>query len=81
MTTTISPEPFLAIVAAAAVAGMITATVRIKSIAIPTVVLELVLGIVIGPHVLGIDVTLPISFVADLGLGLLFFFAGYELVS
>ena len=79
MTVTISPEPFLAIVAAAAVAGMIAATVRIKSVAIPTVVLELVLGIVIGPHVLGIDVTPPISFVADLGLGLLFFFAGYEL--
>jgi Kef-type K+ transport system membrane component KefB len=76
---TISPEPFLAIVAATAVAGMIAATVRIKSIAIHTVVLELVLGIVIGPHVLGIDVTPPISFVADLGLGLLFFFAGYEL--
>lgn len=76
---TISPEPFLAIVAAGALAGMIAATVRIKSIVIPTVVLELVLGIVIGPQVLGIDVTPPISFFANLGLGLLFFFAGYEL--
>ena len=76
---TISPEPFLAIVAASAVAGMIAATVRIKSVAIPTVVLELVLGIAIGPHVLGIEVTPPISFFADLGLGMLFFFAGYEL--
>jgi len=76
---TISPEPFLAIVAASALAGIIAATVRIKSVAIPTVVLELVLGIVIGPQLLGVEVTPPISFFASLGLGLLFFFAGYEL--
>jgi Kef-type K+ transport system membrane component KefB len=76
---TISPEPFLAIVAASALAGIIGATVRIRSVAIPTVVLELVLGIVIGPQLLGVEVTPPISFFASLGLGLLFFFAGYEL--
>jgi Kef-type K+ transport system membrane component KefB len=76
---TISPEPFLAIVAASAVAGMVAATVRIRSVAVPTVVLELVLGIAIGPHVIGIEVTPPILFFSSLGLGLLFFFAGYEL--
>ena len=76
---TISPDPFLAIVAAAALAGTITVVVRLGSVVIPTVVLELVFGIVIGPEVLGIKVTPPISFFADLGLGLLFFFAGYEL--
>jgi Kef-type K+ transport system membrane component KefB len=76
---TISPDPFLAIVAASALAGTITVVVRFGSFAVPTVVLELVFGIVLGPEVLGIHVTPPISFFADLGLGLLFFFAGYEL--
>jgi Kef-type K+ transport system membrane component KefB len=78
-TVTISPDPFLAIVAASALAGTITVIVRFGSIVVPTVVLELVLGIVLGPEVLGIKVTAPINFFADLGLGLLFFFAGYEL--
>jgi Kef-type K+ transport system membrane component KefB len=72
---TISPDPFLAIVAASALAGTITVVVRFGSFAVPTVVLELVFGIVLGPEVLGIHVTPPISFFADLGLGLLFFFA------
>ena len=76
---TVSPDPFLAIMAASAVAGTIAAVVRVGSAAIPAVVLELVFGVLIGPQALGLKVTLPISFVADLGLGLLFFFAGYEL--
>ena len=76
---TVSPDPFLAIMAASAIAGTIAAVVRFGSAAIPAVVLELVFGILIGPQVLGLKVTVPISFVADLGLGLLFFFAGYEL--
>jgi Kef-type K+ transport system membrane component KefB len=76
---TISPDPFLAIVAASALAGTITVVVRFGWFVVPTVVLELVFGIVLGPEVLGIHVTPPISFFADLGLGLLFFFAGYEL--
>ena len=46
----------------------------------PVVVLELLLGIVIGPQVLGLvesdDFT---SFFSNLGLGMLFFFAGYEI--
>ena len=44
-----------------------------------TVVVELLLGIVLGPRVLGLHVSQLISFFSDLGLGLLFFFAGYEI--
>ncbi len=42
-------------------------------------VLELVLGIVLGPHVLGLNPGAGVAFFSDLGLGLLFFFAGYEI--
>ena len=45
----------------------------------PTVVAELLLGVVIGPQVLGVEVTEFMTFFADLGLGMLFFFAGYEI--
>lgn len=76
---TVAPGTFLAIVGASAVAGTIAATVRFGSVAIPAVVLELLLGVVIGPQVLGLHVTALIAFFADLGLGMLFFFAGYEL--
>ena len=75
----IAPGTFLAIVGASAVAGTIAATVRFGPVVIPAVVLEIVLGVLIGPQVAGLHVTPPISFFADLGLGLLFFFAGYEL--
>jgi Kef-type K+ transport system membrane component KefB len=46
---------------------------------VPVVVVEPLLGVVIGPHMLGLHVDEFISFFADLGLGLLFFFAGYEI--
>ena len=46
----------------------------------PVVVVELVLGIVIGPEVLGLAESDDfIDFFSNLGLGMLFFFAGYEL--
>ena len=46
----------------------------------PVVVLELVLGIVIGPDVLGLaEADEFILFFSNLGLGMLFFFAGYEI--
>ena len=48
-------------------------------IVLPVVVVELLAGIVLGPHVLGLQVSSTILFFKDLGLGLLFFFAGYEL--
>jgi Kef-type K+ transport system membrane component KefB len=70
---------FFAIVMVAAIAA-ITVTVLPKAYAPPVVVLELVMGILIGPHVLRIahvdDFT---EFFSDLGLGMLFFFAGYEI--
>jgi Kef-type K+ transport system membrane component KefB len=46
----------------------------------PVVVVELLLGIVIGPEVLGIaHVDDFIQFFSNLGLGMLFYFAGYEI--
>jgi Kef-type K+ transport system membrane component KefB len=70
---------FFAVVVVAAVAAVIVAVVP-KPWAPPVVVLELMLGILIGPHVLQIahvdDFT---EFFSNLGLGMLFFFAGYEI--
>jgi Kef-type K+ transport system membrane component KefB len=76
---TLSPQTFLAIVAASAVAGTLSATVRIGGLGAPAVVIELLLGVVLGPHVLGFHVSQFIQFFSDLGLGLLFYFAGYEI--
>ena len=51
-----------------------------RRLAPPVVVLELMLGIVIGPQVLGIaEPDAFIDFFSNLGLGMLFFFAGYEI--
>ncbi len=48
---------------------------------LPTVVVEIVLGILIGPEVLGLaTVNEYIGFIADFGLALLFFFAGIEVI-
>jgi len=46
---------------------------------IPQVVVFLLGGIVIGPHVLGIAETSSIQLLANIGLGFLFLLAGYEL--
>jgi Kef-type K+ transport system membrane component KefB len=47
----------------------------------PTVVVEIVLGILIGPQVLGIaEVNDYITFLSQFGLALLFFFAGVEVI-
>ena len=70
---------FFSIVVIAAVAAITVAVVP-RRFAPPVVVVELLLGIVIGPEVLGIAETDDfIEFFANLGLGMLFFFAGYEL--
>ncbi len=57
-----------------------TVSVLPRRLVPPVVVIELLLGIVIGPQVLGLadsdDFT---DFFANLGLGMLFFFAGYEI--
>jgi Kef-type K+ transport system membrane component KefB len=75
----VDPATFFAIIAASAVAGTISALVRVGGIALPAVVLELFLGVLLGPHVAGVKLTPFISFFANLGLGLLFYFAGYEI--
>ncbi len=77
--TQIDPGEFLAIVAAAALAGTVAATVSSRGLVVPVVVVELLLGVVLGPYVLGLAVTPLVAFFSDLGLGLLFFFAGYEI--
>lgn len=76
---TVDTDSFFAIVVVAAVAA-ITVSVVPKRFAPPVVVLELVLGIVIGPEVLGFaEKDDFVDFFATLGLGMLFFFAGYEI--
>jgi Kef-type K+ transport system membrane component KefB len=70
---------FLAIVLAGTLAAVIVAAIP-RRFAPPVVMLELVLGIVIGPQVLGLANTdMFITFFSNLGLGMLFFFAGYEI--
>jgi Kef-type K+ transport system membrane component KefB len=75
----LSPGTFLVIVACSAVAGTLAALAGGRGVVVPVVVLELLFGILVGPQVLGLHVTQLVSFFADLGLGLLFFFAGYEI--
>ena len=70
---------FFAIVMVAAIAAITIAIVP-KRFAPPVVVLELMMGILIGPHVLGLaHADAFIQFFSNLGLGMLFFFAGYEI--
>jgi Kef-type K+ transport system membrane component KefB len=70
---------FLVIVAIAAVAGLVVTLLGAR-VAIPVVVVEILLGIVIGPQVAGIaDLDPATQFFGNLGLGMLFFFAGYEI--
>ncbi len=69
----------LVIVGIAAVAGLVVMFISPK-LAIPVVVVELLLGILIGPD--GLDwakIDPTTEFLGDLGLGMLFFFAGYEI--
>jgi Kef-type K+ transport system membrane component KefB len=78
----VDTQSFLIVLAAAAIAPVIAAVVgtRVKNVILPVVVVELLLGVVIGPsgfHLAEIDDV--IGFFAQLGLGFLFFFAGYEI--
>jgi Kef-type K+ transport system membrane component KefB len=77
--TQVEPADFLAVVGTSAVAGTLSALVTGRGLLLPAVVVELLLGVVIGPQVLGLDVSEFIQFFADLGLGMLFFYAGYEI--
>jgi Kef-type K+ transport system membrane component KefB len=70
---------FFAIVVVAAIAAITVAVVP-RRFAPPVVVLELMLGIVVGPEILGLAHSSDfIEFFSNLGLGMLFFFAGYEI--
>ncbi len=77
--TDVNPGTFLAIVAASALAGTLAVLLAGRGLSLPVVVVELLLGVVLGPQALGLHVTQFVSFFSDLGLGLLFFFAGYEI--
>jgi Kef-type K+ transport system membrane component KefB len=70
---------FLVIVATAAIAGTLSAVVATR-VFIPVVVIELLLGVIIGPQAVDLaHVNAFTTFFGDLGLGMLFFFAGYEI--
>ena len=75
----VEPGTFLAVMAASAVAGTLAAILTGRGLLVPTVVVELLLGVLIGPEALGLEPNEFVSFFADLGLGMLFFFAGYEI--
>jgi Kef-type K+ transport system membrane component KefB len=75
----VDTESFFAIVVVAAVAAITVAIVP-KKFAPPVVVLELLLGIAIGPEILDFAHNDDfVEFFSNLGLGMLFFFAGYEI--
>jgi Kef-type K+ transport system membrane component KefB len=70
---------FLVIVLVAAGAALISAVAG-RWFVLPVVVVELVLGILVGPQVLDwAKVDGFTTFFSNLGLGMLFFFAGYEI--
>jgi Kef-type K+ transport system membrane component KefB len=76
---TVDTGAFLAVVTVGAVAGTLAAVLGGRGLLVPAVVIELLLGVVIGPQVLGLEVSEFLQFFSDLGLGMLFFFAGYEI--
>ena len=78
-TNSISPETLLAIMAAVALAGTLAAVAGRAGIALPVVVAELLFGVVLGPRVLDLQVSSTVLLFKNLGLGLLFFYAGYEI--
>ena len=70
-------EDLVAVALVAALAPMVVAV--LPGPRIPQVVVLLLGGVVIGPHVLGLAETSNIQLLANMGLGLLFLLAGYEL--
>lgn len=71
-------ESLFLIVAVAAVAPLIVG--RLPGPRIPEVVLLILLGVAIGPEALGIaEINSEVNLIANVGLGFLFFLAGFEL--
>ncbi|HEX5192100.1 MAG TPA: cation:proton antiporter [Solirubrobacteraceae bacterium] len=75
----VQPGTFLAVIVAAALAGAVAAALSGRGVVIPVVVIELVFGVILGPQVVGFHVDSFLQFFSNLGLALLFFFAGYEI--
>ena len=72
-------DSLVLVLAASTLAALLSRVHR--TIILPTVVVEIVLGILIGPEVLGwAEVDAYISFLENFGLAFLFFFAGLEVV-
>lgn len=70
---------FLTVVVVAALAAFVAGLMSTR-LPLPVVVLEIVFGIVVGPQLLGLaDSDQFLAFFSNLGLGMLFFFAGYEI--
>src|SRR4029079_12858163 len=75
----VDTDSFFVIVVIAALAAVTVAVVP-RRFAPPVVVVELLMGILVGPEVLDMAGTDSfIEFFSNLGLGMLFFFAGYEI--
>jgi len=73
----VDSESFLTVVVVAALAAFVAGVVSTR-LPLPVVVLEIVFGIVVGPEVLGLAESDDfLAFFSNLGLGMLFFFAGY----
>jgi Kef-type K+ transport system membrane component KefB len=73
---------FLAVLGAAAAAPLIAMLAQrpFRSLVVPVVVVELLLGVLIGPHGAELaELGDVLEFLGQLGLGFLFFFAGYEI--
>jgi Kef-type K+ transport system membrane component KefB len=78
----IDTTSFLLVLLVAAAAPVIAAGANRlhPSLVVPIVVVEIVLGALIGPDVLGLaEMDDILDFLGELGLGFLFFFAGYEI--
>ena len=70
-------DDLLAVMLVAALAPLVVA--MLPGPRIPQVVVFLLGGVLIGPHVLGFAETSSIQLLANIGLGFLFLLAGYEL--
>jgi Kef-type K+ transport system membrane component KefB len=77
MNLTAGLDDLVAVSLVAALAPLIVAI--LPGPRIPQVVVFLIGGILIGPHVLGLAESSSIQLLANIGLGLLFLLAGYEL--
>jgi Kef-type K+ transport system membrane component KefB len=72
-------QALLAVTVVAALAPLIVAALAaLPGLRVPQVVILILAGVVIGPHVLGLADTGSIKLLANVGLGFLFLLAGYE---